>query len=303
MPARSRRRTRMSLAAAVLALMAMPGAAQPPAAREEVMPLWPGAAPGLVPGQDKENTEQGQSGDKRIVIKRDVSIPTLTVVRPARERANGTSVIVLPGGAFKVLVWDLEGTEVARWLADRGITVFILKYRVGSVTLPPELAGPSFLRALEPGRKIAIADASQAVRMVRQNAARYGVKPDRIGMMGFSAGGIATLGVLLQGDPAARPDFAASIYGMAMIDAPIMPLDAPPIFIAHAQDDPIVPASAGTQIMDLWTKVGRPAELHIYDKGGHGFGMRATGLPVDHWPTAFEAWLRSRDLLTNSAAP
>jgi acetyl esterase/lipase len=275
------------------------GAATP----EEVIRLWPGTAPGSEGRTGNEVSKEAQANGIRIHIKANVSVPTVTVVRPKAGKANGTGMLVLPGGAFMALAWDLEGTEVADWLAERGITAFILKYRVSDLSLAPGEAPPTaiddLIRRLQPNRKIAVADASQAIRLVRQNAARYGIRPDRIGMIGFSAGAITTMGVLLEGDPAARPNFAAPIYGMTMIGTPTVPADAPPLFIAAAQDDTTVPATGSIDIFNLWTKARRPAELHIYEKGGHGFGMRPSASPVGKWPAALEAWLRSQGLLTS----
>lgn len=266
----------------------------------EIVKLWPGAAPGSEPLTEAESSSEEQSGSNKITIVRNVSVPTMTVFRPAAGKANGTAMLVLPGGAFMALAWDYEGTEVARWLTERGVTAFVLKYRVSPLPPVPGQAAPDLadlIRRLEPKRKTAVLDGSQAIALIRRDAARYGIDPDRIGMMGFSAGAVTTLGVVLEGDPDKRPNFAAPIYGMTMIAAPTVPADAPPLFLAHAQDDSLIPPQSSTQIFDMWSAAKRPAELHIYTGGGHGFGMRPKGLPVDAWPTAFEAWLASRGLL------
>lgn len=261
-------------------------------ADHEVIRLWPGQAPGTETwtGEETERVDQTNPFGP-IKVKSNITVPTLTVVRPAAGKANGTAVIVLPGGAFQILAWDIEGTEVARHLADRGITAFVLKYRVRAAKPQPgqvfDMAG--ILKAMQPLRKFAIDDAAQAMRIVRRDSARFGVNPDKVGMMGFSAGAITTLGLILEGDAATRPNFAAPIYGMTMIENPTVPADAPPIFIASAQDDFL---SAGSlETYSLWNAAKRPAELHIYDKGGHGFGMRAKDMPVGSWPLAFDSWL------------
>jgi len=228
----------------------------------------------------------------------------LTVFRPAPGKANGTAMVVLPGGAFQILAWDIEGTEVARWLTERGVTAFLLKYRARTIKPEPGQPMPTtldgFLKMLKPGRRIAMDDAAQAMRIVRGNAARYGVRPDRIGMVGFSAGAITTIGLILEGDPAVRPNFAAPIYGALLMDLPKVPEDAPPLFLAAAQDDPLV--SGSVDIYKLWSDAKRPAELHLYEKGGHGFGMRANTLPVGRWPDAFEAWMAQHDYLPRMSA-
>lgn len=265
-----------------------------------VIPLWNGPAPGTSAWTGAEVDKVIDHPVGKIRIKTNITVPTLTVVRPAPGKANGTAMIVVPGGAFQALAWDMEGTEVARWLADQGITAFVLKYRVrpqemdSKDPLPSDV--PGMMRALAPRRAIAIADAEQAVRLVRGGAAKFGIDAQKIGMMGFSAGAITTIGVVLEGERAVRPDFVASIYGGAMVPSPKLPGDAPPLFIAVAQDDTLA-GQASVELFSLWTAAKLPAELHEYEKGGHGFGMRKHNLPVDAWPAAFAAWLRSRGLL------
>jgi len=291
--------------AALLALAAWLAATGPvqakeaPPANEEIR-LWDKVPADTYWKGPEQASESAAPTGSRIQIKSNVTDPTLTVVRPASGKANGSAMIVAPGGAFMALAWDLEGLEVARWLADRGITAFILKYRVGppprnaTDPLPTNIEG--LLRMLEPNRKLAIADASQAVRLVRKQAARFGVAPNRIGVMGFSAGAMTTMGVVLEGGLDARPNFVAPIYGMLATAAPV-PAAAPPVFIATAADDTTVPPAGSIEIFEKWKAAKRPAELHIYEKGQHGFGMRAQGLPVDHWTAAFEAWLRAQGVI------
>jgi acetyl esterase/lipase len=284
----------------ISAALALNGCALAPvqATVDQNIRLWPGAAPGTEDWTGPEEYKEQSGPYGTIHIKSNVTVPSMTVVRPGK--ANGTAMLVLPGGAFGVLAWDVEGTEIARWLADRGITAFILKYRVTGLKLAPDQQMPTtvaeWLALLEPRRKIAVADAMQAVRLLRANAAEYRIDASRIGMMGFSAGAATTIGAVLEGDVGSRPNFAVPIYGMPMIE-PKPPTDAPPLFLVHAQDDAAVPAERSTQMFEAWTKGKRPAELHIYAKGGHGFGMRKQELPLDHWPDAFEAWLNALGLL------
>lgn len=282
-------------------------AADDPNAHEEIVQVWPGDAPGSEQWGGPETSEEAPNPHGPIVIRKNVSAPTLTVFRPDAGNASGAAMLVLPGGAFGVLAWDLEGTEVARWLADRGITAFVLKYRVRSWPVPPDVkieTPADYIPLLEQGRRIAVADAGEAVRLLRKNAEQYGIKPDRIGMMGFSAGAITTLGVVLEADASARPDFVAPIYGMTMIENPVLPADAPPLFLVAAQDDGLITAKHNEQIYNLWNDAKRPIEMHVYERGGHGFGMRPQNLPVDAWPEAFEAWLLSHGLIlgTNPAS-
>jgi acetyl esterase/lipase len=285
----------------VLALLATQSIAGPGRGgwTEEVR-LWPGAAPGTETwtGPEVERVDEGPSGN--VQIKTNVTVPTLTVFRPDPWEANGTAMLVLPGGAFAALAWDIEGTEVARWLTRRGITAFVLKYRVRPFQTdsgePPTDIGEIF-RLLEVHRKIAVMDANQSVRLLRERADDYGIEPDRIGMIGFSAGGIATIGVLLEGEASARPNFAVPAYALMLIDKPAPP-NAPPLFIVGAQDDPL--AGDGPKLYNLWTQSQRPAELHMYAQGSHGFGMRPKDLPVDQWPCALESWLDSLGMLTKA---
>jgi acetyl esterase/lipase len=233
-----------------------------------------------------------------------VTKPSLTVYRPAPGTANGTGIIVIPGGGFISLAIDHEGYQVAEWLAARGVTAFVLKYRVHpnpGFRIPSELRKHPerfqvFKESFGAGIPIAIADATQTLRYLRTNAAFFGIAPDRIGMIGFSAGAITTMGAVMNDDPADRPNFAAPIYGAMDHKAP--PADAPPLFIAVTEDDPAVPATESVAIFARWNAALLPAELHVYEKGGHGFGMTPHGLPVDSWTVAYEAWLRSHGWLT-----
>lgn len=270
---------------------------------EKEVRLWPDAAPGTEHWTGEEVTLNYHVPAGKIIIKTNITVPALTPFRPAPEQANGTAMLVLPGGGFGVLAWDLEGTEIARWLVERGITAFVLKYRVGPFTVPPaEEPQEDFdahVRRLEPAWKIAVADAGQAVRLLRERADEYGIDAERIGMIGFSAGAATTLGTVFDPDPTLRPDFAVSMYGLLVKESPL-PADAPPLFIAATQTDATVPAASSTHLFELWSKAGLPAELHIYAEGEHGFGMRPKGLPVDRWPAAFEAWLDSLGLLSRA---
>lgn len=278
-------------------------AEEAPGASQEVIQVWSDAAPGAEAWSGPETSEESPNPLGTIILKKNVSIPTLTVFRPAEGKANGTAMLVLPGGAFAALAWDLEGTEVAQWLADRGITAFLLKYRVKQWPVPPDLKIESpadFIPLLQKGRNFAIADAGEAVRLLRRNADEYDINPERIGMIGFSAGAITIFGVVLELDASARPDFIAPIYGFPMIAEPVLPENAPPVFLVVAQDDGLINAGHNGQISKLWNDGKRPIEMHIYEKGGHGFGMRPQNLPVDAWPTAFEAWLRSHELIRQS---
>jgi dienelactone hydrolase len=279
-------------------------------ASQEVVKIWTGKPPGTEAWSKAETVEQVQSPDagRAIQIIKNVTQPTLTVFRSSSERATGAGMIVLPGGAWGALAWDLEGIEIARWLTDRGITAFVLKYRIheADAALTSKMTelfgqppGPNrfdeLMKLMQPRRQIAIDDAMQAMRVVRSEAKKYAVAPDRIGMMGFSAGAITTMSVVLESNASTRPNFAAPIYGANASDkAPTK--DAPPLFIAVAADDTLTSASKNMEILQAWQSAGASAELHVYEKGGHGFGLGKAGTTSARWPADFEAWLAVRGL-------
>jgi acetyl esterase/lipase len=265
-------------------------------------PAQPGAIPlgtGTVGGPEQWNTFNGQ----RIV--RNVATATLTPVLPARPSVNGprAAVIVAPGGAFLSLSIDTEGFDIARWLADRGVAAFVLKYRLDAT--PPDI--PGFEAALHDrfGRApreavpvtppVAIADGLAAVRLVRERAAQWGIDPQRVGLMGFSAGAMTALGTAVAPDAPARPNFIAPIY--PPMHAQPVPTDAPPMFLALALDDRLM-ANGDYGLLTAWQRAGRPVEAHFYERGDHGFGSRKQGTTSDGWFDQFMAWLASRGLLT-----
>jgi acetyl esterase/lipase len=265
-----------------------------------VIPVWPGVAPGSE-GWTQQEQMTNASASLDITVVRNVTRPTLTAHLPEPGLATGAAVIVCPGGAFHFLAIEHEGTDVARWLTVRGVAAFILKYRLA----PTPAADEDFLRQLQERfadrerldtaiaqiRPLTIADGRQAVRVVRQRAAEWGVASARIGIMGFSAGGTVAAGAAFADDADSRPDFAAPIYA-APWELPPVPAGAPPLFLAVADDDPFA-VSASVPLYLAWKGAGHSAELHIYARGGHGFGMRAQGLPADHWIDRFGEWLRA----------
>jgi len=266
---------------------------------QAVMRIWPGDAPGT---EDWKVPEEGADVSLpnvgKVHVITNVTVPTLTVFRPARSNANGAAIVVLPGGSFRALAWDVDGLETARWLASKGITAFVLKYRVRALQ-KGETFGETledFANATRLRRAIALADAEQAIRYVRLHARQYTLDRTHIGMIGFSAGAMTTVEVALSRDPAVRPNFAAVLYGAALVlERP--GLGAPPLFIAAAQDDPQLPVANSVEVFRRWSGASVPAELHIYEKGGHGFGFRGHGVSADNWPIAFEAWLAARENL------
>jgi acetyl esterase/lipase len=285
------------------------------AAEPVVVDLWPGKTPGDVGVSGRETSRIHQSpivGPTRLIT--NVTKPTLTIYQPAREKNTGTAMLICPGGGYWDLYWELEGEEVAAWLNSQGMTGIILKYRCprrpGDVRGEPPL-GPQL-------------DAQRAVSLVRGRAGEWGIKPNRIGMAGFSAGGhlafaTATGFAKRKYEPidaidlvSCRPDFAVLCYSGYLkakdkdeISPGLhIPPGTPPIFLAHASDDRESYGGAIAEhsaIMYLALKrAGIPAELHIFATGDHDFGVRQNGKLPSSWPHLCVKWLRSQGLLEPS---
>lgn len=212
----------------------------------------------------------------------DVSDPTITVYKP--EKPNGTAVIVAPGGGYMFLSYVHEGSQVCEWLTSIGVTGILLKYRVPTRDEKAPHAMP-------------VEDARQALKLVRQHAAEWSIDPKRVGLLGFSAGG-NLLGHAAW-DAGERPDFGVMIYGGGFLDATdktkmregmAVPENAPPMFFAVAHDDRSNPVEAARLYLE-YKKRNLPAELHIFTKGGHGFGMRKAGQPINEWPQRCAEWM------------
>jgi len=267
--------------------------------KSEVIMLWPEGAPG---SEGWTQVEEETILPPSLKVVRNVTQPSLTVYPADPAKSNCTAVIICPGGAWHFLSIDMEGTDVARWLADRGVTAFVLRYRLLRTgdNLASELNENLSDRAkmamlLQTMQPLALADGQQAMRLVRERAAEWGVLPDRIGMMGFSAGGSFTVNATLYNSPDCRPDFAAPIYAAVFEDV-VAPPDAPPLFLLCANDDDMATAAC-LRLYSAWKAVGRPVEMHIYSKGGHGFGMTHQGLPSDTWIERFGDWLQVQGLM------
>jgi acetyl esterase/lipase len=263
-------------------------------AHAQIVNIWPGVAPGSETWTQKERTVENTPLGTVVF---NVVTPTLTAYFPKRTRATGTGVIIAPGGAFVALAIDVEGHSVARWLQERGIAAFVLKYRIiekrqeGIPTMNMDTAG-----------RYGIADGIQAIKVVRQHAAEWGLSPDRVGFLGFSAGAMVTSGTLLQEDAAARPSFAAMIYGGPFGTMPAIPAILPPMFLAWAQDDAVA-LDPVVRFHDALTSAGHKPEVHIFRSGGHGFGMRTQGTSTDHWIDAFYYWLEAQGLTRPERRP
>lgn len=263
--------------------------------------LWPGVAPGSEKAEQKEQVSPFPGGKFNVV--RNVTRPTLTVYLPDPAKATGTGVIVAPGGAFRMLTMDAEGHDVALWLAERGIAAFVLKYRLIETPHSDALMWTQFMARMAAAKmsgtgsftedaKLGIADGIQAVKVVRARAKEWNVATDRIGFVGFSAGGMVASFAMLEPPEAARPNFVAPIYGAPLGDLPKIPSKLPPVFLAYASDDGLIAERVDAFYAAL-RKAGHHPELHIYQKGGHGFGMNKQGFSSDYWVDDLYHWMES----------
>lgn len=275
---------------------------------QQVFKLYEGKPKGSESWTWHEQTSTNNQFRTEVVY--NVSEPTLTAYLPPKEAANGTAIIVAPGGAFHTLSINSEGVDVAKWLNSKGIAAFVLKYRVvHSLTddpvreLMPKMQ--DFKKLDEenaPVVPLAMADGLTAVQYVREHAKSLNIDPQKIGFMGFSAGGTLTMSVVYSATDQNRPNFIAPIYAYepAVIGSTI-PTAKTPIFIVVAGDDQLKMMPMSLSIYKKWVEAGQPAELHIYEKGGHGFGMRKQNLPVDTWYERFGDWLNFQGFMKTPA--
>ncbi len=236
-----------------------------------------------------------------------VSVPTMELFQP--ENPNGVSVIIAPGGGLYALSIESEGTAVAKWLNKKGITAFVLKYRLvptgkdGVKEISEEGAtNPQRIgERVAPVMPLSIADGLSAITYVRSNASSLKLDPSKIGFMGFSAGGAVTMGVTYNYGEANRPDFIVPVYPWTTV-LPVQPApkNAPPMLVICASDDPLGLASGSVELYSSWLKIQKPVGLHMYAKGGHGFGMKKQGLPSDDWIQLFYDWAVAENIVTPS---
>jgi acetyl esterase/lipase len=303
--------------AGAMLLLAVAAAAQQPTIK-----IWPGVAPGSEDWSQPEVVMKGTDTDRVA----NVVTPTLIAYLPEKSKATGTGVIIAPGGGFNYLAIDKEGTRLATWLQEKGIAGFVLKYRVRQMTpediaafqarrgggaaggrgtpaqapaagaragAPPNAGAPAAGGAggsMDDLGRYGIADGIEALKLLQKRAAEFGLSPTRIGIVGFSAGAMVASGVLLQGEAASRPAFAAPIYGGPFGAVPSIPQSLPPVFLAWAQDDTTAGAACARFYAAL-TAAGSKPEVHIYRSGGHGFGMAKQGTTSDRWVEEFYDWL------------
>lgn len=293
-------RTSLFLAVALLAFAPIAPA------QKLTLPLWPNGAPepyqGNAPETDITKSSDALVAGKPLMHLTNISKPTLAVYSPTEVSNTGAAVLVFPGGGYRILAYDLEGTEVCTWLNSIGMTCVLVKYRVPFANHYPDNAAD-------------LEDAQQAMRITRSHAAEWHIDPQRIGVLGFSAG--AHLAAVLsnhadykragepQNEPDARPDFALILYPGYLAETPALnklsrgidpTSKTPPTFLLQAEDDPVHEENALVYFQAL-KEAKVPAELHIYAQGGHGYGLRPTDLPITHWPVLAETWFHTIHVL------
>lgn len=277
-------------------------------AEPTVVDLWPNKPPGFqvtqTPEKDTSEPGKGMTGGRAVIRLGNVSKPQIHVYLPPVEKRNGTAILVCPGGGFNILAWDLEGTEVAEWLNTLGVTAAVLKYRVPTASLKEKKWEPP------------VQDAQRAMSVLRAKAGEWGLKAEQIGALGFSAGG-TTAGLTAtkldnrlyeaQDEIDKTPchaNFAVLVYPYILFNDQTQKLSdnvevsekTPPMFLAHANDDKINAENSIQVFVALKRAKVKGSELHIYESGGHGFGMR-TPDPCSTWPKRCEEWLGKRGLL------
>jgi acetyl esterase/lipase len=237
-------------------------------------------------------------------VVRNIVTPTLAAYLPDADSATGTAVVICPGGGFSCLPIEIEGVAVAHRLRAHGVAAFVLRYRLLATALDDDTFIQQMQRPdmaqINIHLPLAVADGKQAIRLVRQRAAEWGIDPQRIGILGFSAGGVVATGVAVQANMGSRPNFVASIYSPGSQDFTPQ-ADALPLFLAFASDDPVhkLVSEGSMRQYSAWHDAGHPIELHIYSKGGHGFGVAEQGLPCDHWIDLFGDWLDAQGFLAH----
>jgi acetyl esterase/lipase len=276
------------------------------------VPIWPGAVPDAQPVPGPETATTGTSflvAGRPVEMVDNVSQPTMTVYSP-KGTNTGAAIIIFPGGGYNELAIDLEGSEVCDWLASRGMTGVLLKYRVPG-------SGPHWVKQLkrhvEPKVQTALEDAQRTMGLVRWHAAEWHIDPRKIGVLGFSAGGhlVAAISTHFEkrlypaidaaDKESCRPDFGVAIYPGHMLENtttdfelnPKVPVTSktPPMFIVQNEDDPVDEVQNSLVYYIALKNAGVPVEMHLYAQGGHAFGLRRTKFPVTGWPELMDAWL------------
>jgi len=282
-------------------------------AQNEIIALWPeGKVPNSIANKVEEKSVTDDTGILRIS---GVTIPTITAFIVPKEKATGAAVMICPGGGYGILAASHEGSDLARWFNDRGISAFVLKYRLPDV------------KAMTHQHEVPLMDAMQGMKLIRQSAKKWNIDPDKIGVMGFSAGGhlAATLSTHYnlgtKASDEAKPNFSILLYPVISLSPELahggsrdnllgpdkseelikyysnelqVSAKTPPAFLVHAMDDGAVPVENSIAYYLALKKFKTPAEMHLYPKGGHGFGLRTEGKgSLVNWPAAMDGWLKA----------
>lgn len=295
--------TRLRLApmlAVVLLALAATRPINASAEEPKVIKIWPETAPGERGNIGEEHVLPDREGQKKVMRITNVTSPTISIYAPPSENRSKTAVVICPGGGYSILAWDLEGTEVAEWLNSLGVTAVVLKYRV-------PVREKTHLAPLQ--------DVQRAMRVVRQMSIELGIDKDHIGVLGFSAGGNLAARACLHDeqnayekidatdDVSCKPNFGVLVYPAYLHDEKglLKPeytptAKAPPMFFAHAFNDPVKPESSIALFQALRAQ-GVVGELHLYSTGGHGFGLRASDDPCSKWPARCGEWMTREKLI------
>lgn len=273
---------------------------------QETVKLYNGVAPGSENWKQKEAQTYSELFKTEVVY--NVTSPALLVYKvPQGVQNTGTAIVIAPGGGFQSLSINREGIDLAKRLSEKGITAFVLKYRlVETISNDPakEMMDKlkdraTFEKQTAPVIELAAEDGKKALEYVYENASKFGVKASQIGIIGFSAGSTVAMQTVLNNNTAYIPNFVASIYGGPAADLlqKPMPKKVTPMFVCAASNDQLKLAPRSIQLYNKWLDGGYPVELHMYEKGGHGFGMGKQNLPVDSWADRFEDWLKYQKLM------
>jgi len=274
-------------------------------AQNKVVQIYDGVVPGTESWDWQEGIQEGSSWKTQVVY--NVAKPSLTIFAPDPAIANGTSVVICPGGGFVALAMGNEGYDVAKWLVKKGITCFVLKYRLAHINTTDAVKyfndaihdrDEEKLKNQKDAVPFSIADGKAAIKYVRAHATEYGINPNKIGILGFSAGGTVAASAAFNYTAENKPNFVAPIYAYfpkAMQGK--VEEDAPPLFIAVAANDALNLQQQSIDLFTTWNSSKKDAELHVFNQGGHGFGMRVQHTTSDTWIERFADWMATKDLI------
>ncbi|MEN9382452.1 MAG: hypothetical protein RI940_1335 [Bacteroidota bacterium] len=274
-------------------------------AQNKVVQIYEGAVPGTESWDWQEGIQEGSSWKTQVVY--NVAKPSLTIYKPDPAIANGTAVVICPGGGFIALAMGNEGYDVASWLVKKGITCFVLKYRLAHINTTDAVKyfndaihnrDEEKIKNQQSAIPFSIADGKAAIKYVRAHAADFNINPNKIGIVGFSAGGTVAASAAFNYTAENKPNFVAPIYAYfpkAMQGK--VEDDAPALFLAVAANDPLNLQPHSVDLFTTWNSSKKDAELHVFNQGGHGFGMRVQHTTSDTWIERFADWMKVKELI------